>query len=396
MNGHVPYEDLEIFFCQDEEIEGVERLMAESLNIPLGRVKHCMGLAGQGGIRVLRHGGQVPAALAVIPDAQFFNGKAVGTGAVAFVAVAPHWRGRGLGRGLMRRLLEELYADDIPLSVLYPSSWAFYRSVGFERAGECHHYQAATAQFRRPRVGGCVIEHVGSPGIEGEATEAYRHAVCGGLGPLTRENRYFTERIFRDPDAEVYSYGVRSGGKLVGHVSFTHDRPSATLVVRDFIAGSRVAAEELVWLIGSHGSIFESVVWCGAANHPLTAMVGDRFYEVTKPMDWMLRVVDVEPALARRGWPVGVSGRLELEVVDDVLDWNNGRWVLDVVDGVGTVTRGGAGSLRLSVLDLAALYTGYRSAREQARWGTLEGPPEVLAVASLLFGGGRPWLADRF
>ena len=85
-----------------------------------------------------------------------------------------------------------------------------------------------------------------------------------------------------------------------------------------------------------------------------------------------------------------------MDVADDVLPSNNGRFVLRVVDGRGRVEKGGQGRLRLHIRDLAALYSGYLSPWELRGAGSLMGEATDLAAAALAFGGPRPWLPDMF
>lgn len=53
--------------------------------------------------------------------------------------------------------------------------------------------------------------------------------------------------------------------------------------------------------------------------------------------------------------------------------------------------------MRIDVRQLAALYTGWMSAEQlTACCDGIAGPPEVLALASTLFAGPTPFMADMF
>jgi predicted acetyltransferase len=113
----------------------------------------------------------------------------------------------------------------------------------------------------------------------------------------------------------------------------------------------------------------------------------------------MLRVVHVAKALAARGYPDGVEGELHLEVRDDVLPANQGRYMVRVAGGRGEVTPGGRGELKLDVRGLAALYAGYLAPAALRAIGFLEveGAGEaVLATAARVFAGPEPWMPDFF
>jgi len=61
----------------------------------------------------------------------------------------------------------------------------------------------------------------------------------------------------------------------------------------------------------------------------------------------MLRVIDVSKA-GKAGLSFGHRNQLHLEVKDDLLPENNGKFVLSVANGQG-VKRGGLGELKLDV-----------------------------------------------
>jgi predicted acetyltransferase len=111
---------------------------------------------------------------------------------------------------------------------------------------------------------------------------------------------------------------------------------------------------------------------------------------------WMLRLADVPRALAARGYAPGARGELELDVSDDLLASNAGRFVLSVAGGEGTVRRGGSGVLRVDVRGLAALYTGHLGPWALRAAGLADGDDAALEQAAALFDGPAPWMVDWF
>ena len=101
-------------------------------------------------------------------------------------------------------------------------------------------------------------------------------------------------------------------------------------------------------------------------------------------------------ALSARGYPAGIDAELHLEVRDDLLPSNNGRFVLTIADRRASVRSGGTGQMRLHVRDLAALYSGYMTPSELQAAGSLEGSDAALATAAQIFAGPRPWTPDMF
>ncbi|NNJ09947.1 sterol carrier protein domain-containing protein [Chloroflexales bacterium ZM16-3] len=81
---------------------------------------------------------------------------------------------------------------------------------------------------------------------------------------------------------------------------------------------------------------------------------------------------------------------------DELLPWNNGRFVLRVRDGGGQIERGGQGRLRLDIRDIATLYSGYYTPQELRYAGKIDGDLASLTAAAQIVMGPRPWLPDMF
>jgi len=96
-------------------------------------------------------------------------------------------------------------------------------------------------------------------------------------------------------------------------------------------------------------------------------------------------VVDVPAALAQRGYQT--SDAITLDVAkDDLAPWNGGRIRLECSpDGAAVAPSQGKADVALSVKALASLYSGYRSARQLAQWGMLDGDDAAVERATRIF-----------
>jgi predicted acetyltransferase len=166
--------------------------------------------------------------------------------------------------------------------------------------------------------------------------------------------------------------------------------------VNDVVALTEAAARRILHFFSMHASVFDAVVVSLGSPDPLLMLPREEPWEIEKLQRWMLRVVDVPAALAARGYRAGVEGQVHLDVRDEALPSNAGRYVLEVEKGRGSVRKGGKGSLRLDVATLAPLFTGYLTAEDLASYGRIEGAAKDLALASLVFSGPVPWMSDGF
>jgi len=131
----------------------------------------------------------------------------------------------------------------------------------------------------------------------------------------------------------------------------------------------------------------------------VTWLTRDPVTELQQTDSWMLRVVDVQAAIAGRGFPAGVTISRPLNIVDAVLPANSGRWSLEVSGGVASFTRLGDASaarglpradsnaLSIGARGFAALYAGVPVATLRLAGLAAGGDPTADDALSFAFGG---------
>ncbi len=164
----------------------------------------------------------------------------------------------------------------------------------------------------------------------------------------------------------------------------------------DWAAVTPAAYRRILTFYADHRSAACDIMWMGPPTDPALYLLAEQEHEVDWRMDWMLRLIDVPAALARRGYAAGLTGELHLEVADDVLPANSGRFRLEVRDGRGRVEAGGRGDLRIDVRQLASVYTGHLSPWSLRTCAAIEATEEALTTAAALFAGPPPWMPDMF
>jgi predicted acetyltransferase len=98
-----------------------------------------------------------------------------------------------------------------------------------------------------------------------------------------------------------------------------------------------------------------------------------------------------------RGYAPGVRAEVHLEIADELLPKNSGRWTVAVEGGrASSVVKGGRGGLRLDIRALAPLYSGLISAAQLRVLGQVEGDDEAVAAADAAFAGTAPWKSDMY
>jgi predicted acetyltransferase len=314
------------------------------------------------------------------------------------VAVLPEYRGTSAGSALMKAAVEEMAANRIPLSTLYPATQPIYRRVGFELAGTQTIYEAPMLALDvKDRQ--LDVERVGKDQVA-ELAELHVQVARHRAGNLER-TPWLWRRILDPMKGEVTCFKVSRRGKAEGYIAWSGSwrtgRMKLDLSIKDFVALTPAAARRMWALIADHRSVGGNVSFADAPGAPSLRVLRDPSYSIDRMLTWMLRIVDVDTALAARGYPPGLTTALDLEIDDDLLPGNRGRFRLAVSGGTGRVERGeGQGSLRIDIRGLAALYSGFQPAQDLRLQGLLEGDADTLARATALFAGPAPWLVEMF
>ena len=380
----------------EDELLALADILTEAFSIEPNRIRERFDFIGHENLRVLSHDRDVAGGLWLIPMGQFFGGRSVPTAGIAGVGVRPDHRGHGVANDLMSRTMNELHDQRMPLSGLYPATQALYRQSGFEQAGhrmeinlrlESIRIRERAATMRR-------LEESDRPRVEA----LYRQVAQSRNGYLERVE-YLWDRVFRPMGEATRGYGVFEGDELEGYLYLKHrDKVDGFyhLSLTDFIFSTPRAGRRLLSFLAGHSSMAGEVRWFGGPNDPVFYLLTEQRFKMLFRFYWMVRIAHVEAALSARGFPPGMDAELHLEVADDVIQGNNGKFVLNVSDGVGQTKKGGRGDLRIDVRALAALYTGFLSAEALKTVGRIEGGDEVLRQASAIFAGPTPAMADMF
>jgi predicted acetyltransferase len=348
---------------------------------------------GHEDFRYTRVDGRIASGLKLIWMAQWFGGVKVPAAGVTVVGAAPEFRGKGATGWLMRRMHEEVREKGYPLAVLFPATLSFYRQSGYERAGAWNGYEIDLSQ-----IGLKERDLDAWPVPAGDYTEVkriYDLRAARTNGMLDRVELMW-KRAHEPRDKVAFRYLFGRNGEAEGYISYVQGAQFEPIKIADHCTLTPEAGLRLLTLLADHRSLATKATWYGGPNDPLLYLLPEQKLKITEYLDWVVRITDVERALAVRGYPTGLNVRLDLAVQDAQLPWNDGLFQVSITDGNAEVRRGGMGALRLDVRTLAPLYTGHVTAQELKACGSLEGDERSVAAAQLAFSGPKPWMEDIF
>jgi predicted acetyltransferase len=378
-----------------KEAQRLGAILEQCFNSPPNSSEAYFKRVGLENFRILRASGQLAGGLATLSMGQWFGNQRVPMVGIAAVGVAPEYRGSGAAIALMQQTLQDLYASDTPISVLYPAVQRLYRKAGYEQGGSYCTWEMSSGAIRAGERS-LPIQAVETPRVDLFREISQQQAQINN-GNLDRHAAIWEEILKPDSPETVYAYLLGEVGQPEGYLIFSQKRINnqTVLVVLDWTALTP-AAKQCFWkFLADHRSQIDQVRWHGAAIDSLTLLLPEQSAKIHSLERWMLRIVNVTSALEMRGYPASVETELHLDIRDDLLP-NSGKFVLSAAKGRGKVSKGGRGELKLDIRGLAPLYTGLFTAHQLQQLGQLEATERAIASATQLFAGSSPWLPDFF
>lgn len=384
--------DLQYGVMREDEVPAVARILSLAFGGTREGVTDWLNKAGVGNVRVLRPAtGEPQSCLLRIPMGEFFGGKSVPLIGIAGVGVAPEARGKGVAGQMMAELIKEMHLEGAPMSGLYPATQPLYRRVGYEQSG--HRFETKLAarliDCRERTMTIRPIEDADQDRVkECYAKFARMHDGMMDRGP------YLWARVKTMREVNYSGFAaVTESGAIEGYLYLAQTRkPNGRqdMDLTDLVFTTARAGRRLLAFLEDFSSIADDITFHGGPTHPALMLISEQRATVSVKLQWMLRVVDVKRAFEARGYPLSMQGETHLDVRDDLIPANQGRWVVRVEGGRATVGAGGRGDLKLGIGALAPLYSGYMSVEQLVAAGFAEGNTTSVIPT------GTPWMSDMY
>jgi predicted acetyltransferase len=323
------------------------------------------------------------------PFRQWWGGRPLPMAGIAGVVVSPEYRGRGVGTALMQGILERSRELGYPLSALYPATVPVYRRLGWEIAGSQYRVTMDTWLLRELRGAPRTLREAG-PDDASSMLEIMRrqYTRTRANGPKDDDEAELREQLAEEA---VFAYICDDGYVVYGW-------DGDDLAVYQLHAGDAETARALWSVVGSGSSIAKHVYAYLAPDDPVHWLLPDVVAPSVHSNRWMLRCCDVRAALEGRGYPMGTTVDVALEVADPQLPGNGFTGRLQVSDGAGRLVPGvGRGPVtHIGPNGLAALYAGASVSMLVAAGLVSGGDRETYALLDSAFSGRPAYLLEYF
>jgi predicted acetyltransferase len=347
------------------------------------------------------HDGHPAASLVRIPMGQYFGGRSVPMVGIAGVAVPATGRGAGLAGRMMRAMTREADAEGFAISTLYASTAALYRSVGYEIAGAryecCVDMRVIQAQREKTRRVVMLDDSHAQ-----QVREVYTAFASRMPGMLDRGD-YCWSRVRKRWGADCNGYGLTDhSGTLEGYAFIQQTRLDSgkqNLTVSDLAFVNAGAGRRVLGLLADFAMMSERLTLFGAATNPLGAMMPLSSFDVKLQHEWMVRIVRLKDAIEKRGYSPAINTEFDLDISDDVLPRNKGRWTVRIQDGHARCEAADGKDrpvLHASIGGFSPVYTGYLTPLAARTVGLVRCDDHAGALLDGVFGSGQAAMVDFF
>ncbi|MGW5670969.1 GNAT family N-acetyltransferase [Micromonospora sp. NPDC003776] len=353
---------------------------------------------------LVRDGGRPVAHAAAFTRELQAPGASVPAAHVTMVSVLPTHRRRGLLTALMRRQLREIRdAGREPVAVLWASEGRIYPRFGYGLAAQRYTLECETTELRLPEPasagGGLRLDRPAAH--RAELARVYDRVRADRPGWSSRDERWWawlladvkslrggaTERrvLLHEGPAGVDGYALYRTKE-----AWDRSGPRGEVRVDEVVAATPEAYLGL-WRLLLSIDLTRRLSFRGAAlDEPLFWLVNEPRGLGAQLADALwVRVVDVPAALAARRYATDVD--LVLEVTDDLLPENSGRWrLVGGPAGAKCVASTAPAQLACDVRALGELYLGGAGLGALAAAGRVrELVPGTVAASAAAFGWHR-------
>lgn len=326
----------------------------------------------------------------------WFGGATVATAGIAGVTVAAEHRGGGLLTALFDEMLGSMRSDGALVSTLYPTAPGIYRKFGYELVGELLTLRIPLASLSTIRPASGVVVRRATVEDMPAVRAVYDSWATQQNGPLTRRGISFPAT-----DSEVIeafsgvTLACSPAGDVLGYASWqrgTGYDGTGTMEVADLIALTPGAATALLRFLGGFSSVVGTAELSTSGLDPALFAVPHNSWSLHHRQQYMLRLLDVPSALARRTW--GIDASVPFSVSGHGLD---GSWLLTTSGRVGSCEPiEDHGGPTFTSYGISILYAGTQSCANLRMAGHLTGSTVHDPTLDALFGGRNFHIRDYF
>jgi len=310
------------------------------------------------------------------------GGGEMAMGGIGGVSTWADCQGKGYAGKLMRESVRLMRERGDAVSALYPFSHRYYGKFGWASMGDRIVYKDAIqsdiiCHEERAFVRWCRGEE-----DIARLNDAYMVYSSRFNGMALRSSATWAERLKQLSTEKGQAYLIEKDGACLGYFFCEHlsAQPRGyECVVRDFACNSQEAFRAMFGFLSTLPTNVAKISVSAPASLPLWDYYKEPFILMKWALPFQYRVVDVERAVAARGFLVEAKGKIAIKIEDSCGEWNNGIWEIEVSDGNGAarLNQNAKPDAEMSIQQFSKIFMGALDAPFLARQGFM---PNILSA----------------
>lgn len=316
-------------------------------------------------------GDTLVAQFAVYPLDMNVYGQRFNVGFVTSVCTYPEYTGHGIMKNLMKHSLTRMKENNKPFALLYPYSIPLYRRLGWEIISNKMTYVIKDRQ---------IPQKISEPGYvrrvswdDKQFKELHSRFADRTHGCLYRNNLAWEEYFRWDEDDTMVAIYYSANDVPCGYMVYLIS--SDIMHIKEMIYLNREAQLGLWEYIHAHDSMIDEVRGNNYYSEPIAFELDDSDIKETIKPYAMGRIIDIEQFISKYVCdPDEPAAIFEFDITDELLDWNNGKFVVYFNRGKCSITdEKPQYSLKMTIGTLTTLLMGYKTAEKLMNMGKIEG-----------------------
>lgn len=322
---------------------------------------------------------------------------------VSWVGVRAGWRRRGLLRALMTSQLHGLHTGGEPVAILTASEAALYGRFGYGQAINRSSFSLVHGAAFRPGVPIEAVREIRADSAPAIVKPLQARVAARWPGNLGRRDELwkmrFSDHDFLRDGASKRKWATHPDGFVSYRIKMDwNDRgPNSTLQLDEICAATPTAFASLWRYLLDLDLTREVTYRNGWPDDPVQDLLLDPRSLASKRHDHLwLRIVDLDRTIDLREY--SAPARLVVDVRDELCPWNAGRWLFELDQNGGRVSRSTADpKAQLEIGDLGACFLGGTPLARLVTAGRVTGEPRaLLELAAALATPLAPWCPEGF
>lgn len=307
--------------------------------------------------------GELVSVCSLYPFETRLHGEWQALGGIGGVATPPQHRSKGYARELLTGALTELAERGMAYSALWPVSYPYYRTLGWELA-----HLETNYEFPPEALQGIATTSKGSfdrihPSEYDRIASVYKEIADDLTLAFDRSPDWWQQRVLAG--AWTYCWTPSNGDSPDGYVVYTVETTSderTVIEIDELIHRTETARQQLLQFIYKHASQADHILWtCAQESRLLSTVTDPDQIDCSIDPGAMIRIVNVEAALKTLTPPSNdATCQLTIQVADPLIDSNNDVFVLSVGEAAVTGQRSSSTDpdVEINIETLSQLFIG--------------------------------------